>query len=142
MPARTENRALGVLLDDPRAGRPVHVEHIPARAGREVPWPSWVPAEVAGALVARGIRAPWSHQAQAADPAQAGRHVVVSPAAAPGTPLGESVGTGLIIDHAYGPDASIIWQAVAIAPEPAGTLADAPGSYQFKDRDGRVIYVD
>src|SRR5690349_9075911 len=38
------NRALGILLDDPGAGRPVHVEHIPARAGQEVPWPSWVPA--------------------------------------------------------------------------------------------------
>ena len=38
------NRALGILLDDPGAGRPVHVEHIPARAGREVPWPPWVPA--------------------------------------------------------------------------------------------------
>ncbi|HEX7167619.1 MAG TPA: excinuclease ABC subunit UvrC [Acidimicrobiales bacterium] len=24
---------------------------------------------------------------------------------------------------------------------PAGTIPDAPGSYQFKDRDGRVIYV-
>src|SRR5271169_3699198 len=66
-PARPENRALGILLDDARAGRPVHVEHIPARAGREVPWPLWVPAEVTDAFTARGIRAPWSHQAQAAD---------------------------------------------------------------------------
>src|ERR687892_2296638 len=24
---------------------------------------------------------------------------------------------------------------------PAGTIPDAPGSYQFKDRDGRVVYV-
>src|SRR5205085_10831468 len=24
---------------------------------------------------------------------------------------------------------------------PAGTIPDAPGSYQFKDRDGRIIYV-
>src|SRR5947209_14371771 len=24
---------------------------------------------------------------------------------------------------------------------PAGTIPDAPGSYQFQDRDGRVIYV-
>src|SRR3546814_3522252 len=24
---------------------------------------------------------------------------------------------------------------------PAGTIPDHPGSYQFKDRDGRVIYV-
>ena len=62
----TENRALGILLDDARAGRPVHVEHIPARAGREVPWPPWVPAEVTEAFAGRGIRAPWSHQALAA----------------------------------------------------------------------------
>ena len=83
-----ENRALGILLDDARAGRPVHVEHIPARPGREVPWPPWVPAEVIGAFAARGIRAPWSHQALAADHAQAGRNVIISTAAASGKSLG------------------------------------------------------
>ena len=30
---------------------------------------------------------------------------------------------------------------VAFARPPAGTIPDCPGSYQFKDRDGRVIYV-
>ena len=40
-PVSAENRALGILLDDPRAGRPVHVEHIPARSGQHVPWPQW-----------------------------------------------------------------------------------------------------
>jgi DEAD/DEAH box helicase domain-containing protein len=83
-----ENRALGILLDQTQAGRPVHVEHIPARAGREVPWPSWVPAEVTGAFAARGISAPWSHQAEAADHAQAGRNVIISTAAASGKSLG------------------------------------------------------
>jgi DEAD/DEAH box helicase domain-containing protein len=82
------NRALGILLDETQAGRPVHVEHIPARPGREAPWPSWVPAEVTGAFAARGIRAPWSHQAQAADHAQAGRNVIISTAAASGKSLG------------------------------------------------------
>ncbi len=82
------NRALGILLDDARAGRPVHVEHIPARPGREVPWPAWVPAEVTGAFAARGIRAPWSHQALAADHARAGRNVIISTAAASGKSLG------------------------------------------------------
>ena len=28
-----------------------------------------------------------------------------------------------------------------LARPPAGTIPDAPGSYQFKDRDGRIIYV-
>jgi DEAD/DEAH box helicase domain-containing protein len=82
------NRALGILLDDPQAGRPVHVEHIPARAGREVPWPAWVPAEITGALAARGIGAPWSHQAEAACHAQAGRNVIISTGAASGKSLG------------------------------------------------------
>src|SRR6266404_2593595 len=82
------NRALGILLDDPRAGRPVHVEHIPARAGREVPWPPWVPAEVTAAFAGRGIRAPWSHQAAAACHAQAGRNVIISTGAASGKSLG------------------------------------------------------
>jgi DEAD/DEAH box helicase domain-containing protein len=82
------NRALGILLDDPRAGRPVHVEHIPARAGREVPWPRWVPAEITGAFAGRGILAPWSHQAEAACHAQAGRNVIISTGAASGKSLG------------------------------------------------------
>jgi DEAD/DEAH box helicase domain-containing protein len=82
------NRALGILLDDPGAGRPVHVEHIPARDGRQVPWPSWVPAPVAEAFAARGISAPWCHQALAADYAQGGRNVIISTAAASGKSLG------------------------------------------------------
>ncbi len=88
MPGRAENRALGILLDDPRAGRPVHVEHIPARAGREVPWPQWVPAEIIGAFARRGISAPWTHQSAAASAAQAGRNVIISTAAASGKSLG------------------------------------------------------
>jgi DEAD/DEAH box helicase domain-containing protein len=84
----TGNRALGILLGDTRAGRPVHVEHIPARSGRQVPWPSWVPAEVTGAFAERGIRAPWSHQAEAACHAQADRNVIISTGAASGKSLG------------------------------------------------------
>jgi excinuclease ABC subunit C len=30
---------------------------------------------------------------------------------------------------------------MAVKRPPAGTIPDAPGSYQFKDQDGRVIYV-
>jgi DEAD/DEAH box helicase domain-containing protein len=66
----------------------VHVEHIPGRAGREVPWPQWVPPELVSALAARGIRAPWSHQALTARHARAGRNVIVSTAAASGKSLG------------------------------------------------------
>ena len=86
--ASSGNRALGILLGDTRAGRPVHVEHIPARAGREVPWPQWLPAEIVDACAGRGIRAPWSHQAAAAGHAQAGRNVIISTGAASGKSLG------------------------------------------------------
>ena len=86
-PIPAENRALGVLLDDTRAGRPVHVEHLPPRLGREAPWPSWVPAVLTGALADRGIRAPWSHQAEAAAHAQAGRNVIICTGAASGKSL-------------------------------------------------------
>jgi excinuclease ABC subunit C len=37
-----------------------------------------------------------------------------------------------------------VWQGhigVVLQRPPAGTIPDAPGSYQFKDADGRVIYV-
>ena len=30
---------------------------------------------------------------------------------------------------------------MTVVRPPAGTIPDAPGSYQFKDRDGRIIYV-
>jgi DEAD/DEAH box helicase domain-containing protein len=87
-PSTAENRALSILLDDARAGRPVHVEHIPARTGRAVPWPAWVPAEVTSAFADRGIDALWSHQAEAACHAQAGRNVIISTGAASGKSLG------------------------------------------------------
>jgi len=86
--ALAENRALSILLDAARAGRPVHVEYIPARAGHEVAWPQWVPAAVIEALADRGIRAPWSHQAAAAGHARAGRNVIISTGAASGKSLG------------------------------------------------------
>jgi DEAD/DEAH box helicase domain-containing protein len=82
------NRALGILLDGARTGRPVHVEHIPARAGREVSWPPWIPAEIISAFAGRGIHAPWSHQAEVACHAQAGRNVIISTGAASGKSLG------------------------------------------------------
>jgi DEAD/DEAH box helicase domain-containing protein len=84
----SDNRALSILLDGARAGRPVHVEHIPARPGREVPWPPWVPAEITDAFTRRGVRAPWSHQAAAACHAEAGRNVIISTGAASGKSLG------------------------------------------------------
>jgi len=73
-----------VLLDS--AGS-MHVEHIPARPARQTPWPDWVPAQVADVFAARGVAAPWTHQAAAASHAHAGRSVIISTPAASGKSL-------------------------------------------------------
>jgi DEAD/DEAH box helicase domain-containing protein len=49
----------------------MHIEHIPARPGRSAPWPGWVPAQLIDVFAARGIAAPWTHQAAAASHAHA-----------------------------------------------------------------------
>ena len=58
-----------------------------ARVGRPAPWPPWVPEELVAALGARGIAAPWEHQATAASLAFAGRHVVLATGTASGKSL-------------------------------------------------------
>lgn len=64
-----------------------HVEHLPARAGRPVPWPAWTSPELIAACTAQGIGAPWAHQAAAASLAWEGRHVVVATGTASGKSL-------------------------------------------------------
>ena len=64
-----------------------HVADLPARVARCAPWPSWVPATVVDALRASGVAAPWTHQAEAAEHAYAGRHVVISTGTASGKSL-------------------------------------------------------
>src|SRR5271154_4053561 len=84
-PSGVPSRALDIVLE---AAGAVHVEHIPARTARPVPWPDWVAPEIISAFAQRGIQAPWSHQAAAASHAQAGRNVILSTAAASGKSLG------------------------------------------------------
>jgi DEAD/DEAH box helicase domain-containing protein len=64
-----------------------HVAELPARTGRTHSWPEWTEPDVIAAFAERGIGAPWSHQAQAAELAHAGRHVVVSTGTASGKSL-------------------------------------------------------
>jgi DEAD/DEAH box helicase domain-containing protein len=81
--------SLGRLLRDPsRAGRVTHVEHVPARSGRTVDWPTWVPAVLVDRLRVAGIARPWAHQAAAAEIAWSGRSVVLSTGTASGKSLG------------------------------------------------------
>ncbi|MGB9250217.1 MAG: DEAD/DEAH box helicase [Mycobacterium sp.] len=64
-----------------------HVAELPARHGRQRPWPTWVEPDVLRAFTDRGISSPWAHQVQAADLAHAGRHVVISTGTASGKSL-------------------------------------------------------
>src|SRR5829696_3081532 len=79
------------LLDRILAGTPscpvTHVEDVPARPGRSVDWPEWVPELLVDRLVARGIARPWEHQAAAASLAWSGRSVVVATGTASGKSL-------------------------------------------------------
>ena len=69
-------------------GRLTHVERLPSRQGRRVPWPAWVPPALVTAFAEAGIEGPWEHQAAAAEHAHAGRSVIM----ATGTASGKSVG--------------------------------------------------
>jgi DEAD/DEAH box helicase domain-containing protein len=82
--ALSEGRALDVLRAAQRAGELVHLTHIPGQAGRTTCWPETIRPEVAAALAARGIPAPWTHQAEAAGLARAGTSVILATRAASG----------------------------------------------------------
>ncbi|MDQ2848895.1 MAG: DEAD/DEAH box helicase [Actinomycetota bacterium] len=64
-----------------------HIEQLPARPGRAVDWPDWVPDLLRDALAAKGIARPWQHQAQAAQLVHDGQHVVVATGTASGKSL-------------------------------------------------------
>src|ERR1700749_644422 len=77
-----------------------HVAELPPRRGRPHGWPDWAERDVLRAFAERGIGAPWSHQAHAAELAHAGRHVVVST----GTASGKSLAYQIPVLHALATD--------------------------------------
>ena len=80
--------ALAVVRAAARAGEVIHVEHIPGQDGTTAKWPKSVRPEVAEALAAHGVRAPWTHQAEAATLARAGLNVIIATPAASGKSAG------------------------------------------------------
>jgi DEAD/DEAH box helicase domain-containing protein len=121
---------LARLTRDPsRADRVTHVEHVPARAGRTASWPGWVPEPMVSRLAATGVPAPWEHQAQAAELAHGGQHVVLSTGTASGKSLGYQlpVLTALLSD----PGATALYlsptKALASDQLRAVTALDLPG---------------
>lgn len=80
---------LGALValcheDEPRLR---HLHRVPARAGRAVDLPEWVDPGLAMALSGTGVHRIWAHQAEAAEAAYRGRHVVVATGTASGKSL-------------------------------------------------------
>ena len=70
-----------------REDRLTHLEVLPPRVSSAAAWPEWTSPVVRSAFEARGISAPWLHQAAAADAAHAGRHVVLATGTASGKSL-------------------------------------------------------
>ncbi len=68
------------------AGRRV-IRRIPARPGERGTWPDDTPVALLDRLAARGIDAPWSHQAEAAAAALRGEHVVIATGTSSGKTL-------------------------------------------------------
>lgn len=64
-----------------------HAVRLPPRPGRAVDWPTWAPPEVVAAFRRIGVERPWSHQAEGAAHAHAGRDVVVATGTASGKSL-------------------------------------------------------
>jgi DEAD/DEAH box helicase domain-containing protein len=85
---RQDGSALAVLRAVQRAGELVHLERIPGQQGECTSWPESVRDEVAAALLASGVSAPWTHQARAAALARAGSHVILATRAASGKSAG------------------------------------------------------
>ncbi len=85
---RQDGSALAVLRAVQRAGELVHLERIPGQQGESTSWPESVREEVAAALAASGVGAPWTHQARTAALARAGSHVILATRAASGKSAG------------------------------------------------------
>jgi DEAD/DEAH box helicase domain-containing protein len=80
--------ALDVLRGVRHAGELVYLEHIPGQDGIITSWPESVRPEVAAALARCGVSQPWTHQAEAAKLARAGKNVILATRAASGKSAG------------------------------------------------------
>jgi DEAD/DEAH box helicase domain-containing protein len=92
LPSAPDTRARSLLqrlaLDAGTAARIVHVEPVPARAGRRTDWPDWADPLLVDRLRLAGVEQPWEHQVQAAELAYGGSSVVLATGTASGKSLG------------------------------------------------------
>jgi DEAD/DEAH box helicase domain-containing protein len=137
LPERTQAALPAALrgLVRGRADRITHVEHIPPRTGENVPWPEWTDPAVRHALAARGVERPWAHQAQAAEAAWSGRHVVVSTGTASGKSLAYLLPALSRIAAGAGSDTGRAATAIYLSPTKA-LAADQLSSIEALQRSG------
>ena len=124
-----------------RADRLRHLEQLPPRAADVEPWPGWAAPDVVAAFTARGIAAPWRHQAMAADAAHAGRHVVLSTGTASGKSLAYQLPALTAIRTGRGPRAQRGAGVLYLAPTKA-LAQDQLASLQALGLDVRVTTHD
>ena len=111
-----------------REERLTHLEVLSPRTGRRTPWPEWVDPALVEAWRARGVESPWTHQAEAAQAAYDGRHVVVSTGTASGKSLAylmpalTSVVTGRRANGQRGSTVLYLSPTKALAQDQLGSL--------------------
>lgn len=130
-----------------------HVADLPARPGTPVSWPNWVPEPLRETLADRGVKNLWSHQAETANLAHSGSHVVVATGTASGKSLGytlpvltalaqEPNATAMYLSptKALGADQLSTARSLALKSAPAAGVAsydgDTPAELRRAIRDG------
>src|SRR5215469_1895007 len=121
-------------------GRLTHLERLAARPGRAVPWPVWMPPDLAIAFARLGIWSPWAHQAAAAEHARAGRSVIL----ATGTGSGKSVGYLAPALTAIGEGATVLYLAPtrALAADQLAVVQALGRSTGDRRREARAAVID
>ncbi len=106
-----------------------HVERVPPRAGTRVDWPSWIPGPISQAFIERGVKQPWSHQAEAAGLARDGHHVVVSTGTGSGKSLAYQLPVLAALTESPRPTAVYLAPTKALAADQLRGLVelDLPG---------------
>jgi DEAD/DEAH box helicase domain-containing protein len=134
-----------ILAYGAASGRLTHLERLPPRAGRQVPWPAWLPPELTAAFAAAGITRPWAHQAAAADLAHSGQSVIMSTGTASGKSVGylapalTAIAAGATVlylspTRALAADQLTVLQALSAGLGPAARAAVIDSDTSFTDR--------
>jgi len=125
-----------------REGRLTHLELLPRREARTEDWPAWAAPDVVAAFTARGVTRPWRHQAEAADAAHAGRHVVLATGTASGKSLAYQLPALTAIRSGRGPrgqrGATVLYLAPtkALAQDQLAGLTDLGLDVRVTTHDG------